>query len=164
MVTFRLGIEDSADFFSVSVAHGLTVTMPFTPAAPSGYSFYGWFLGDNRFVFTTAITQNTTLIARWQPIEDVFENYTVSFIIGNKTQEVAVREFSTVTEPTTPQKEGFSFIGWFLDQTGVVEFSFNTIIIQDISVFAVWQADTFTITYDSNLTVIKTAKKLHIYR
>lgn len=155
-ITFKSGIEDY-ESFSVSIMNGQAAAMPFAPAAPNGYSFYGWFLGDSRFVFTTVITQDITLIARWQPIEVSIVEYTVSFIIHNDYEplEIAVRDFARVEEPTTPSREGFSFMGWFLDATGVVEFNFNTAIVQDINVYAVWQADIFTITYIGDLNVIK---------
>ena len=61
-VSFDSASGSSVD--SQTVEHGSKAT---TPAAPTrdGYTFDGWFDGDNAFDFDTPITSNITLTAHW---------------------------------------------------------------------------------------------------
>ena len=43
------------------------------------------------------------------------KQYKVNFVVDGKSQTMYVEEGKTVTEPTTPQKEGYAFTGWELD-------------------------------------------------
>ncbi|WP_090405887.1 BspA family leucine-rich repeat surface protein [Enterococcus malodoratus] len=42
------------------------------------------------------------------------------------------------TEPANPTKDGFTFLGWYLDREYTQRFDFNTIAEQDTTVYAKW--------------------------
>ena len=42
------------------------------------------------------------------------------------------------TEPDKPTKDGFTFLGWYLDREYTQRFDFNTIAEQDTTVYAKW--------------------------
>ena len=46
--------------------HGGKVTMPAAPTR-EGYTFDGWYLGDEKYDFSAAVKQNITLTAKWSP-------------------------------------------------------------------------------------------------
>lgn len=102
---------------------------------------------SNRFVFSKPVTSNLVLIARW---EKVLADYTVTFIVDDSvTSEVIVKENSTVNEPATPTKAGYSFDGWYLSDA---KFNFSTPITQDITLIAKFtedksEATTYTVTF-----------------
>lgn len=52
------------------VKEGEVATMP--TSTKVGYTFDGWYNGDVKFEFTTAITANVTLKAKWTPNSDTF--------------------------------------------------------------------------------------------
>ena len=48
------------------VEYGLTATKPDDPTR-TGYTFDGWYLGDEKYDFSAAVEQNITLTAKWRP-------------------------------------------------------------------------------------------------
>lgn len=75
--------------------------------------------------------------------EGTSATYEVTFETDDGTQipsqEVASGE--TVTKPEDPIKDGFSFGGWYADDTFAVEFDFDTPITQNATVYAKWIPD-----------------------
>ena len=47
------------------VEYGLTATKPAAPKK-TGYTFDGWYLGDEKYDFSAAVEQNITLTAKWE--------------------------------------------------------------------------------------------------
>ena len=90
-----------------------------------GYRFVKW-----NFDFKTPITEDVTIVARFEKIE-VY--YTVTFKVDGKTISTArVKEGDTVAEPTNaPEKEGYLFIGW--------DFDFTTPITGDAEIDAIFE-------------------------
>ena len=77
-------------------------------------------------------------------------NYTVTFKDGKEvweTQKVAANE--TATEPSEPSKEGYVFVGWYLNDE---EFDFATSITKNITLMAKWEEDIpgYEITFVTN--------------
>ena len=76
------------------------------------------------------------------------ETYTVTFDSGNGSAVVPqqVETGQTATKPATdPTKEGYKFLGWYLDGN---EFNFATPITADITLTAQW-LPVYTVTFDS---------------
>lgn len=83
------------------------------------------------------------------PTQGAPEEYTVVFDADNNTAptEITVKEGETVARPDTPEKEGYTFLGWYL---GAAEFDFATPIVEDITLKAKWEAipvPTYTVTF-----------------
>ena len=64
--------------------------------------------------------------------------YTVTFNSdgGSEVKRKRVAENGSVIEPTEPTKEGYNFLGWYLNDA---EFDFNTKITSDITLIAKWE-------------------------
>ena len=79
-VTYKDG---SGEYAKQIVQTGEKAIEPDVPSR-QGYQFTGWYLGDTKYDFNTAVTGNMTLTARWKDIEKP----TGEIIIGtNKWQE-----------------------------------------------------------------------------
>ncbi|MDE6441831.1 MAG: InlB B-repeat-containing protein, partial [Clostridia bacterium] len=68
--------------------------------------------------------------------------YTVSFVTnkdGVTVQEQDIEEGQTATEPTAPQCDGFTFIGWFTDADLTQSFDFATPVTEDKILYAKWE-------------------------
>ena len=65
-VTFMV---DSAKYKTVEVESGKTVSKPTSPTK-TGYNFLGWYSGSAEYDFSSKITSNLTLTAKWEKIED----------------------------------------------------------------------------------------------
>ena len=63
--------------------------------------------------------------------------FTVTFDTdgGSAIKSVKVKENETVTKPTDPTKDGYNFLGWYLDNK---EYDFNTKVTKDIILVASW--------------------------
>lgn len=78
--------------------------------------------------------------------------YTVSFDLNYEGATGApanqsIRSGNKATEPTAPERDGYSFVGWFKDQQMSKVFLFTETISSDITLYAKWlETDTRTFT------------------
>lgn len=127
------------------VEEGKLVTKPEDPTK-AGYKFIGWYMDLNssdQYDFTTPVTSNTTLYAKWEAIETPAKSFTVTFnsLGGSAVNSITVEDGKTITLPSeAPVKEGYDFTGWFTDEKCTTEFDANTIITKDITLYAGWKA------------------------
>ena len=120
---------------SIKVKSGSTISKPEDPIK-EGYEFIGWMIGDELFDFNTKITKNTQLLANWN--EDLNKiSFTVIFNTdgGNEIESQVVEQGKTVEKPNVPIKEGYEFIGWFVDNK---EYNFNDIVLDNLVIEAKW--------------------------
>jgi len=113
---------------SQTVEDGKVATAPTLTRA--GYELVGWFLhateGTTAFVFTTPITADTTLFARWESEQAAEFTYTVTFMNGITEVAVVAQPAGTnVTAPVAPTPPtDYSFVGWFTAQEGGTQVTF----------------------------------------
>lgn len=113
----------------------------------SGYNFAGWYLEDT---FATKIetlaaagyTSEITLYAKWNKRSGGggTTRYTVSFDTngGNKISSERVKRNGTLTEPTTPTKDGFDFVGWYTDKELKTKYDFSAKVTKSMTLYAAW--------------------------
>lgn len=54
-------------------------------------------------------------------------------------------------EPIKPTKDNYTFEGWFTDEALTEEFDFATEVIEDLTLYAKWEAVvTYTVTFDGS--------------
>lgn len=116
------------------------VTRPTDPTK-ANYEFVNWYLNDEVFDFTTPITKNITLTAKWKQIDNtpIEENkFAVTFDSngGSSVATVTVLKDGTISIPTAPTKTGYKFISWQLDGK---DFDFKTTITKSITLTAKWE-------------------------
>jgi len=118
------------------------------PESPTkeGYTFEGWYtslLFDTEFDFeNTTIQSHITLYAKWEEVI-IEPTFTVNFIT---LSDVIISPYlnvllnSRINEPQAPTKEGFVFIGWFIDETYTNPWDFDLdVITSDINLYAKWE-------------------------
>ncbi len=98
----------------VEVEEGGVVARPTDPAK-TGFTFDNWYLGETVYVFSTPVTADITLTAKYTAV--VVTNYTVSFdsVGGSAVSSQTVASGGLATLPTAPEKAFFSFDGWLLN-------------------------------------------------
>ena len=104
-----------------------------------GYTFDGWYTDKTyttEFNFSTPITSDTKVYAKWTA-----KDYEVSFITehGNTPTSQNVPYNKTATDPGKLTEDGYTFIGWYTDDTYNTEFNFKTPITGDTKVYAKWE-------------------------
>ena len=79
--------------------------------------------------------------------------YTITFNSNGGTS-VAPKDINAgekLTEPTpAPTKDGFTFDGWYEDSTFSKKFDFNTPITDNMTLYAHWIENKYTLTFDAN--------------
>lgn len=99
--------------------------------------FIGWFTDNNEvFDFHTEVTNDIVLRAKWSTVEDV-TTYFVTFLVDDEFYESSlVPENDTILEPEAPEKEGYTFVGWYEKEE---LFDFATPITKDHTLVAKFQ-------------------------
>ena len=147
--TVKFDTDGGSKVDSKSVENNKTVSKPSDPTR-DGYVFIGWYYNEKEFDFKTKITKNITLVAKWKKIETPEEpakptKYTVKFDTdgGSAIADKTVEENQTVTKPSDPTRDGYTFIGWYYNDT---LYSFSTLITSNITLTAKWEKNS-VITY-----------------
>lgn len=101
------------------------------------YTFAGWYNGNEKFDFTTVPTGDVTLTAKWD-----INQYTVKFVSDHGSFKDQTIEHGETIKPgnlTIPEVKGYTFDGWYTDDTYSTEFDFTQPITGDTKVYAKWE-------------------------
>ena len=148
-------VSDHGSFADQTIEHGKPIeTDKLTIPEVEGFTFDGWYADDTystKFDFSTPITSNTTVYAKWTA-----NDYEVSFVTehGNAPTSQNVKYNGTATDPGTLTAEGYTFIGWYTDDTYSTEFDFTQPIKSNTTVYAKWEknAPVLPDTYELNVS------------
>lgn len=149
-VTFRS--NDGSEISAQTVEHGKTATAPAAPVR-DGFIFVAWYSDsdfETAFDFSTAITENITLYAKW---EEKKSDYEVTFNSngGSAVASQNVTGGDKATEPDSPTKSGWRFVAWYSDAGFATVFDFSAPITESITLYAKWEEelpDEITVTID----------------
>lgn len=138
-----------------TVEENKTATRP-TDLSSSTHNFVGWYVDEEfseEFNFSTPITKNTTIYAKWTEKEST---YTIKFDNQGKGKKVASQYIEAetngkITKPTDLSSRGWRFLGWSLDKndkTNLIDFE-TYIPSCSITLYAQWN-ELFTVSFDLN--------------
>lgn len=120
------------------------------PAAPSkeNHTFAGWYNGDEPFDFDADTTNDPNvlkLVAKWD-----INKYTVQFVSDHGSfadQTIEHGKPIDTGKLTIPEVEGYTFIGWYTDETYTKEFDFTKPITSNTTVYAKWTANDYYVSF-----------------
>ena len=131
---------------------GTKVTKP--TITKKGHQFEGWyttsdFQDGTEFDFNQTIDGDTTLYAKWSVIDMTVK---LEPNDGSKINDVKVPFGSTMSEPTLKTREGYTFDGWYTtkDFQENTKFDFNTSIEDDMTLYAKWNQNEYTVKVETN--------------
>ena len=148
-----------------TIASKSTTGVVARPSEPtkSGYTFAGWYTDpdcNNPFDFSQKISSNIILYAKWKegsstdletdPINNNPKEYIVTFNTNGGSTINSVSVTSKISKPTDPTRNGYNFIGWFIDDSCTNEFDFNQDITSDITLYAGWEEIKYTVTFNTD--------------
>ena len=109
------------------------------PADPTkeGYTFIGWYKGEEKWNFADAVTEAMTLTAKWQ-----INRYTITFDTagGSEVPSITQDYGTAITPPAAPTRTGYTFAGWDRESP-------TTMPAEDMTITARWQVNQYTITF-----------------
>ena len=154
-ITFDLGTDititfmvDGEVYHEMEVKNNSTVRLPAEPEK-DGYVFAGWYLSeDYEEVFTSSYLRNNTVVAditvyaKW--VED--DNpppqgtFTIHFnsMGGSEVADIVLSEGTTFVLPDDPTKTGYTFAGWYLDESYQTIFESTSQLMDGIVLYAKW--------------------------
>ena len=138
-VTFNT--DGGSEVTAQNIMSGFKATKPANPTK-SGNVFTGWYADSalkTPFDFSTPITKDTTIYAKWTAAADPV-TYMVVFNSngGGFVSAQSVKSGEKAVKPADPVKEGFTFGGWYKDSECKTAFDFNTPITELTMVYAKW--------------------------
>lgn len=151
LICAKLEATFTADGTTLAPAQTIDRGGKFTePTAPSkeNHTFAGWYNGDEKFDFdadTTNAHNVLELVAKWD-----INQYTVQFVsdYGSFADQTVEHGKPIETDKLTiPEVEGFTFDGWYADDTYSTKFDFSTPIKSNTTVYAKWTANDYEVSF-----------------
>ena len=147
-VTFESNGGSAVD--SQIIKYGDTVTEPDDPTR-TGYTFDGWYSDaplTTAWIFdSNTVSKDMTLYAKWK-----VKQYTVTFESNNGSvvEPKTIAHGEKVTQPADPTRAGYTFAGWYSDVSLTTLWDFDTVITDNITLYAKWTENRYTVTFNSN--------------
>ena len=108
----------------------------------TGYTFIGWYNeNEEKVEYPIIVTKNITLHSKYE-----INKYTVTF---NDEDRITTKEvnYNNKVEPVTNQgKTGYTFKYWSIEKGGE-EYNFNTLVTENITLYAVYNINKYTVTF-----------------
>ena len=156
-VTFTVPL--SGEFFTQSVARDGNATEPSVKPEREGYTFIGWYAADQypngaQFSFTTEkITKDTVLFGKLMPKTYII-TYDGNGSDGGTVPTSQPKDHGTaiILSTNVPTRTGYTFLGWGMTSTATAanyQPGDPYSVDGNIKLYAVWQKNTYTITFSS---------------
>lgn len=115
---------------------GETIVPPEAPEAPEGHIFSGWVINEKQDKLPETMPEsNLEASASWK-----LKEINISFVSDEAEVKKATVPFGSSMEetvPEDPQKEGYTFAGWY-DKDGKNVFDYDSVPAEDVSFVAKW--------------------------
>lgn len=142
------------------VDEGGQATKPVVDPILVGYDFAGWYTGEEynntpgtQYDFTTKVTGDLVLYGKLTA-----KTYTVTYngngngdVTGIKSPQPKKHGEALTLYSDVPTRTGYTFLGWSTSKTGAVVYQPGEVYSTDanITLYAVWQKNTYTVTLPS---------------
>lgn len=148
---YTISFDANADLSisSITLPYQTNVTKPEDPTR-AGFTFLGWFV-DEAFTipyqFTTMPAEHLTLHAQWL---GAINRLHYDMHNGSFTGLISAPIESSIQPPTEPTRLGFSFSGWYYDETGTKPFTNWVMPLDEITIHAKWTPLDYVLTFEEN--------------
>lgn len=158
--------KNGSDATVQSVVQGETVSAPAAPTR-AGYNFLGWYTDETygtKAVFPATIDQPVTYYALWEA-----SYYTIDYhanggaITGSLQQSVQFNQ--PIGTQKTAKRAGYTLMGWNTesDGSGTVLNETSLMPANNITLYAQWKQDQYTISFNANGGVGDYPDLMHVY-
>ena len=137
--------EDSSTVFT---KYKISVTKPARNDADSNQATAT--IDNSTDTSNTNSNQATATIDNSTDTSNTKYNVTFDIYNGKQTNVVQVNGNSLVSKPANPTKEGYTFAGWYKDKEFTTVYDFTKPVTSNITIYAKWNINTYTVTFNSN--------------
>ena len=137
-------INEGKEYHKETALYGNTIKNVENPTK-EGYTFIGWYdINDKKVNHPITVTKNMTLYSKYEinSYKISYYNEGVKYI---EDQKINYGE-NALKPNTNPSKIGYTFKYWSLKENGE-EYEFSTKITKDITLYAVYEINKYTVTY-----------------
>ncbi|MCR4740070.1 MAG: carboxypeptidase regulatory-like domain-containing protein [Lachnospiraceae bacterium] len=129
-------------FKTLTVESGQTISKPSDYPTMEGKTFQYWYSDDPsvEYDFSTPVTSDITLYAKWKEQGSAQIKYTVRFDSkgGSYIYPQTVNAGERAIVPDEPLKKGFNFGGWYTDPDCSLAYDFDAEVNSDTVLYAKW--------------------------
>ena len=146
------------------VIHGGRATPPVEPEM-SGHTFIGWYIDTDlqkRYDFSLPVDNDIILYAKYVTGSSAV-TVTVSFDTGGGSQvpSQTVVYGERVSEPIEPTRSGYTFNGWYVDESCEIRYNFDSSVFEDTIIYADWASDDgYLVEYEVEGTVVHSERHM----
>ena len=124
--TFFITASEGYHVESIIVDDNILDSIELNEAITNGYTFKN-------------ITQNHTL-----QVEFKVTTYQITYDLGyGNSDEIVGYEYNSIIKAYVPMREGYDFIGWFVDEDLQEEYDFSTMPAGDFTLYAKWKIEVY---------------------
>lgn len=153
--TINFYVDD--DIFSTLETSGNElITLPQAPKKES-YEFVGWFFDKDTFnnqlkedtYLNKSLDQDINVYANYLFKEEPVKEFTVTFDTcgGDKMNSITT---SIISSEPIPTRYGYTFLGWYLQNTYIDKVTFPYEVTQNITLYAKWEKNTYNVHFELN--------------
>ena len=153
--TINFYVDD--DIFSTLQTSGnKLITLPDAPKKES-YEFVGWFFDKDTFnnqlkegtYLNKSLDQDINVYANYLFKEEPVKEFTVTFDTcgGDKMDSITT---SIISSEPIPTRDGYTFLGWYLENTYINKVTFPYEVTQNITLYAKWEKNTYNVHFELN--------------
>ena len=143
VVSFSLNYDDATGTVdSLTTTNGKLAKLPADPIR-EGYDFGGWYTvdtatGGSKLYTSTNITANVTYYARWTVGKTV--TFDLNYDEQPEEKQTATTTNKLISTLPTPEREGYTFDGWYTTKTGGTKVTETKIYSSNTTIYAHWTA------------------------
>lgn len=130
---------------SIEVAMGDTVDSSLVPVK-EGYLFVNWIKDGVEYDINSKVYGDIELTANWIKTPDLVNDYLVTYVADDYEEKIMVKEGDVLSNLEAPVKDGYIFLGWYLDDD---VYDFNSKVTSDIKLVAKYKKDVVVVTFDN---------------
>lgn len=142
---YTINFYVDGDIFSTLQTSGNElITLPDAPKKES-YEFVGWFFDKDTFnnqlkegtYLNKSLDQDINVYANYLFKEEPVKEFTVTFDTcgGDKMDSITT---SIISSEPIPTRDGYTFLGWYLENTYINKVTFPYEVTQNITLYAKW--------------------------
>lgn len=110
-----------------------------TPPNKVGYLFSGWSFNANTYDFNSKVTSDVVLKAIWTKTDKKSYNVIFDSVGGSNVSSQTIIEGGKAILPSSPTKNGYTFVNWMLNGK---TYNFDSVITSNITLVANWKKTT----------------------
>ena len=148
----KVGAVEGAYYWTITIENGET-NIASTSIENCGYLYFN--KANPRFTTYTSSSQTKTnvYVSTLVLESEIPQVYTVTFNSngGTNIENVSVNKNELVSAPKVPNKTGYTFDGWYSDESLTTSWSFvSDKVTENMTLYAKWTINQYTITFDSD--------------